>query len=193
MENEVLSLIASFLALLLVACSYFVNKKRFLMFQSLGIIFLILSYFFNVQYFALVGMVVSLARTLTFYYFESKDKNASIFWPTLFAGLTLVSYLVINLGILGTAQPIDLLCLISLSMYAFVFRIRSIKHVRFFILIPTTLAILFNVLAKSAIFVTVSYGFEMGANVASIFKYHVFGKKKQEQAEKKESGMVATP
>jgi len=188
-ENEVLSLIASFVALLFVACSYFVSKKHFLMFQSLGIVFLILSYFFNVQYFALVGMAISLARALTFYYFESKDKEASVLWAVLFSGLSIASYLVIDLAILKTAQPMDILFLVGLVFYAFIFRVRNLKLVRFMIVLPTTLSIVYNILADAAIFVTVSYCFELTANVVSIFKYHVFGrgKKEEKRGEREES------
>ena len=43
-------------------------------------------------------------------------------------------------------------------------------------LIPTVLSVLFNLLTDAAFFTFLSYLFELGANVASIFKYHVIGK-----------------
>ncbi|MBR7111095.1 MAG: YgjV family protein [Clostridia bacterium] len=178
MENQVLSLIAGFLALVFVIFAYFTSKKNFLVFQALCIIFLIISYFFNLQFFAVVGMTISLIRSLTFYFFEKKNINASIIWSFIFATLTTISYVVVNFIILGSAQPLDLLCLSALIMYAFIFRIRNLKIVRFTMLAPTILSILFNILTGAAIFATMSYGFELGANLVSIVKYDILKKNK---------------
>ena len=178
MDNRILALIASFFAMTFVVISYFVKKKeRYLLFQFLCIVFLIISYFFTVQFFAMVGLVIGLGRTAVFYLYEKREKQASILWAFLFSGLSLASYLIINLLILGTAQPLDILFLVGLIGYAFIFRIRNLKTVRFLMLAPTILSVLFNVLTHAAIFATLSYTFELGANIISILKYHVFVKK----------------
>ena len=84
MESKVLSLIASFIALVFVVCSYFVRKKSmYLMFQALCIIFLIVSYFFNLQYFAMIGVTIGLCRTLTFFLFERNLHDLSEFTENL--------------------------------------------------------------------------------------------------------------
>ena len=127
MENEVLSLIASFLALVFVIFAYFTSKKNYLMFQSLCIVFLIISYFFKAQFFVAIGMIVSLGRSLTFYYFESKDKDASILWSFMFSALTIATYFIVNFAILGDAKLLDIICLCALILYAFIFRIRNLK------------------------------------------------------------------
>ncbi|MBR2376527.1 MAG: YgjV family protein [Clostridia bacterium] len=178
MENYVLSLIAGFFAMAFVMIAYFVKKKGlYLLFQLLCIICLVISYFFNAQFFAMIGLSVGLLRTVTFFIFENKGKVAPIYWSVIFSALTLASYFIVNFGILKTAQPLDVLCLLALCMYAFIFRIRNLKIVRFTMIIPTILSILFNVLTHAALFATLSYAFELGANVVSIFKYHVFNKK----------------
>ena len=182
MENKTLALIAGFFAMAFVVTSYFVRKKSlYLFFQALCIVFLIISYFFNVQFFAMIGLAVGLFRSLTFFAFEKKEKNAPLYWSFIFSLLTLASYFIVNFGILKTSQPLDILCLISLCTYAFIFRIRNLKIVRFTMLFPTFLAILFNVLTEAAIFVTLSYVFELCANIVSIFKYHVFNKKENKE------------
>lgn len=186
MENQTLALIASFTAMVLVVCSYFTRKKEgFLLFQSLCIVFLIISYFFTVQFFAMVGLAVGLARALVYFAYEKKGRLAPFVWPFLFAGLTLASYFTINFAVLGTANPLDVLYLIGLIFYAFIFRVRNLTLVRFLMLIPTVLSVLFNVLTDAALFATLSYSFELGANVISIFKYDVFGRKHSRKAEKK--------
>ena len=156
------------------------KKQYYLLFQLLCISFLIVSYFFSLQFFAMIGLAVGLFRTITFFVYEKRGKKAPIYWPIIISALTLTSYLIVNYGILQTAQPLDILCLIALIMYAFIFRMRNLKHVRFTMIIPTVLSILFNVLTNAVLFATLTYVFELGANVVSIFKYHVFGKTENE-------------
>ena len=182
MDNGALALITSFAAMALIVISYFVKKKEhYLLFQLLGILFLIASYFFTVQFFAMIGMVVGAFRTVTFFLYEKKEKKAPIAWAFLFSALSLASYLIVNLVILGSAQPLDLLFLVGLVGYAFIFRIRSLKIVRFTMFVPLALCVLFNALSDAALFTTLSYSFELGANVVSILKYHVFGQKKNKK------------
>ncbi len=185
MDNPILALIASFFAMTFVVISYFVKKKeRYLLFQFLCIVFLIISYFFSLEFFAMVGLVVGLARTVTFYLYEKKGQKAPILWSFLFSLLSLASYFIINLVVLGEAKPLDILFLVGLIGYAFIFRIRSLKAVRFLMLAPTVLSVLFNVLTAAPIFATLSYCFELGANIVSIFKYHVFGRKTEKSTQK---------
>ena len=141
---------------------------------------LIISYFFTMQFFAMIGLAVGLFRTTTFFIYENKGKQAPIIWSFLFSFMTLLSYFVVNFVILQTAKPLDILCLLALIMYAFIFRIRNLKIVRFTMLIPTVLSILFNLLTHAPIFATLTYVFELGANVISIFKYHIFKQKESE-------------
>lgn len=181
MENQTLSLLAGFLAMAFVMASYFVKKKAYyLLFQLFCIVCLIISYFFNLQFFAMIGLAVGLGRTVVFFWFENKGKRAPIGWSFLFSFLTLVAYFTVNYGILKTAQPLDVLCLLALCMYAFIFRIRNLKIVRYTMLFPTVLSILFNVFTHAALFATLTYVFELCANLVSIGKYYVFSKEKGE-------------
>lgn len=174
MENQTLSLIASFIGMACVVNAYLVKKKElFLLFQSLCLVFLILSYFFDVNYFGMIGLGIGLARALTFFLYERQDKNAPIFWSFTFSILTVGSYLIVNLGILKSAQPLDILCMSALVMYAFIFRIRSLKIVRFTMLVPTVLSIIYNIVVGAAIFTTLTYVFEMCVNLVSICRYHI--------------------
>ena len=181
MENQAASLVASFFAMVFVSVSYFVRKKEYyLLFQLLCIIFLIISYFFNLQFFAMIGVGIGGIRTLTFFIIEKKNKKAGIWVSFLFAGLTLLSYYVINFKILNTANPLDVLYLIGLIAFAFIFRIRNLKIVRFAMILPVFLSVLFNILTSAPIFTVFSYVFELLANIVSIFKYHVFNKKEKQ-------------
>lgn len=183
MYNYTLSLIMTFIALVCVVTSYFVKKKsNYLFFQWLCCLFLIAGYFFTEQFFAMVGLAIGLIRSSVFLIYERKDKTASIWWSVGLSAATLASYFIVNLWILGDAQPLDLLCVVGLASFAFIFRIRNLKLVRFLMLPPTALTILFNILTHAALFATLTYVFELGANIVSIFKYHVFGNKKETQS-----------
>ena len=187
MENRTFALIASFIAMVFVVMAYFVKKKeRYLLFQLLCIVFLVISYFFTAQFFAMVGLSVGFCRTLIFFLYEKNGKKAPIEWAFVLATMTIVSYCVVNLWILKDAKPLDILCLMGLVSYAFIFRIRDLKTVRFLMFIPTVFSILFNVLTHAALFATLTYVFELCANVVSIFKYHVFSKNEIEQPSEQE-------
>ena len=177
MNNPSLAFIVSFIAMVLIACSYFFKQKRlFLRFQALGIIFLILSYLFTGEYFAMVGIAVGLGRTLAFYAYEKRDKNAPIFVSFLFSGLTLLAYFTVNFWVLKTAKPLDTIYLVALIINAFIMRIRNLKILRLTVLVPTLLCIVYNIVCNAVVFVIISYSFELCANIVSIFKYHILGK-----------------
>ena len=182
MENEVLSLIASFIAMAMVAISYFVRKKElYLLFQSLCSTFLILSYFFAVNYFAMVGLMIALFRSLVFFAYEKRDKLAPIWLCFLISGLTLVSFFVINICILEEAKPVDILHLVALVLYAFIFRIRSLKVVRFTMLAPTALEMAYTIASSAAIGAVLTYVFELAVNVISIVRFHILPQKVKDE------------
>ena len=180
MPFEILAFLTSFVAMSLIVASYFFTAKRtYLFFQALGIVFLISSYFFGGEYFATIGLAIGLLRTLTYYHFEKNGKTAPIELAFLFSALTIVGYGFVNFFLLKSVQLLDLICLVALVLYAFIFRIRDLKKVRFLVLIPTGLSLFYNVLVGAAIFTILSYAFELGANVVAIIKYH-FPKRKRD-------------
>jgi len=187
MDNKALALASSFIAMSLIVISYFVRKKeKYLLFQLLGILFLIASYFFSVDWLAMIGMIVGACRTVTFFLYERKGDKASILWAFLFSFLSLASFFIINAKTGAGVKVEDILLLISLIGYAFIFRVRSLKVVRFTMFVPLSLSVLYNILAAAPLFTVLSYSFELGANIVSVFKYHVFGKKEKTPSAAKE-------
>ena len=171
MYNYTLSQIAGGITLLMMVASYlFKRKSTYLLFQSIGLGCMFLSYLFGVEYFAMIALTVSLSRTLVFFIYEKKDKRAPLALAFLFAGLTVLAYVSVNLIILKTARPTDILYLTAQVMYAFIFRIRSIKLVRYTIIIPHALAILYNLLLEGMLFVALSYSFELLADLYAMIR-----------------------
>ncbi len=171
MYNPVLSEIAGIVTLIMMIISYLFRKKSsYLLCQTIGLCCMFFSYLFGNEYFAMVALTVSLTRTLVFFIYEKQDKKAPLLLSFLFAGLTLCAYILVNHIILNTSKPIDVLYLLAQIMYAFIFRIRSIKLVRYSIIVPHGFAILYNMLLHGMLFVALSYSFELLADIYSIFR-----------------------
>ena len=175
------SYIASFIAMMLAGGSYFLKKKSFyLIFQFGALLFLVLSYFFSGSYVPMIGLIIALLRTFIFYLYERKDKTAPLYIAFILSTMTLIGCLTINKLSNKQFKPIDTLYIISAICYIFVFKVRNLKIVRFTILIPLTLSIIYNSIAFTTPFIIVSYSFETIASIVSIFKYYVFNKEKGE-------------
>ena len=171
MYNYTVSFIAGLIAMGFVVSSYFfASKSLYLLFQSIGIVFLITSYFFIEEFFAMVGLVVGLGRTLAYFFYSKREKRAPLFCAVTFSVLTISVYVIINIGILGTAKLVDLINLTALVFYACVYRVQDLKKLRYLLFVPLSLCVLCNVLIGATPFVIVSYSFEFGANVLSIVK-----------------------
>ena len=184
MENW--ALFVSFIAMVLIAASYFMKGKSvFLLYQVLGMIFLMTSYLFTGDYFPMIGLGIGMGRSLTFFIFEKKDKKPSIFWPILFSTLSMMAYVVINVIILQKANLTAIIYLLGLVLYAFVYWIRDLEKMRYLATIPTALCILYNVVSKAPVFTVISYTFELCANVAAIYKYHIKPKMMKKIVKKK--------
>lgn len=177
---EVAALGVSFIALALIVSSYlFKDRVWFLLFQALGIVFLILSYFFTGEYFAMVGLTIGLGRTFVYFLYERKQKLAPVPVAATFCMLTLAAYGVVNLWILGDPKLVDIVNLVVLCLYAVLFRIKNVKLMRYLLLVPTALAVLYNVLCGATVFVIASYSFEIAANVYAIVKFNILSEKKK--------------
>ena len=170
--------LTSFIAMLLIAGSYFVKKKdSFLILQSFGVTWLLVSYLCSGQYFALVGLGIGLCRMLAYYVYEKRNETAPVWVASCFIVLTLIAYFTINFGIEKTARFIDIVYLVSLIGYILVFRMRSLVRMRYFAFIPIVCAALYNAFSGAAIFAVITYVFEFCANALAIIKHFIFDKK----------------
>ncbi len=172
MIEDVLAQIVSFFALAWIVASYFVSKKNFLLFQAIGMVCLILSYLFKGNFFAMIGVGLGLLRAIIFYVYEKREKEAPVILSFVFAGLVVCAYFIINVGIQKTGKYEDILYVVSLAFYAFTFRIRDRKRLLYTTLIPTSLALIYNIVCYATVFVVFTYAFELVANVVAIFKFH---------------------
>ncbi len=171
MYNYTVSLIAGFIAMACAMSSYMFSKKTtFLIYQLLAMVFLSVSYLFIEEFFAMLGMTVSVIRTIVYFVIERKNKVPKFWLKTLFGGLTLISYIIVNIVILKTAKPLDLLFMTGNIMYSYSFGFKNLKVLQMFMLLPTGVTIIYNLLAPATLFVIISYIFEFIANIVGIIK-----------------------
>lgn len=172
MYNQTLAYMTSFCAMFVTICSYFFKKKSmYLFFQLTAIIFLILTYFFTLEFVAMIGISVGFFRVLVYLLYENKQKLAPIFWAFLFSGLTIIAYFVGSKLKGNQKSYYDIIYVLGLCMFAFIFRIRDIKLVRYLTIIPTSLSVLYNVLIHAPIFTILDYSFELIADIVAIVIY----------------------
>ncbi len=188
MYNYPLSFSFGVAAMVFAAGSYFQkNKQRYLFFQIMNIISLTMSYLFLEEFFAMISYTVSLLRALTFFVYEKKDKASPLAMKFLFVGLAMASYVLVNVVILQKAGWLDVLCLIANILYTFSFGIRNLKLMRYVLLIPNVLSVVYNAMLPATLFVIISFGFELAANILSILRNDVGSKNKKTNISQKEN------
>lgn len=165
----------SAIALALYCCSYFFDsKKKYLILQLMGNVFLSFSYLFMGAYFTMVSVVIGIGRGLICYSYEKNNKKVPLHIIVGLCFVTVLSYVIINYVILmGTASPWDILYLVASCMYAVTFAMRNIKLMRYVILIPHMSAVVYNLLVKAPISSAISYGIEFIITVVAIVKFHI--------------------
>ena len=166
-----LSFVMSTVSLILYSCSYFFNsKKKYLIFQLFGNVFLSLSYLLIGSYFTMVAVMIGIARGLICFIYEKKDKSVPVYYIIGLCLSSISSYFIINFVILSESSVWDILYLFSSCMYAITFAIRNLRVMRYIVLLPTTSAIAYNLLVHAPISSAISYGIEWVVTVVAIVK-----------------------
>lgn len=180
---KTVSFILSTIALILYCASYFFDsKKKYLILQLTGNVFLSFSYFFMGAYFTMVSVAIGIGRGLICYTYEKNDKKVPLYIIAGLCFVTVLSYIVINYVILfGEASPWDILYMVAACMYAVTFAMRNIKLMRYVILIPHISAVAYNLLVNAPISSAVSYGIEFTITVVAIIKFHIQEKRVNRQ------------
>ncbi len=170
-----LAYIMSTIALALYCGSYFFdNKKKYLILQLNGNLFLSLSYLFMGAYFTMVSVAIGIARGLICYTYEKNNKKVPLYIIIGLCFLTVSSYIIVNYVILsGTSSKWDFLYMFASCMYAITFAIRNIKLMRYLVLIPHLSAVLYNLLAGAPVSSAISYGIEFMITVVAIIKFKI--------------------
>ena len=181
---EEVSFVLSTIALVFYCSSYFFNnKKKYLILQLTGNVFLSSSYFFMGAYFTMVSVAIGIGRGLICYTYEKNNKKVPLYIVLGLCVVTVLSYIVINYVILsGESSPWDILYMAAACMYAVTFAMRNIKRMRYVILIPHVCSISYNLLVNAPISSAISYGIEFMITVFAIIKFHIQEKYKRSES-----------
>ncbi len=172
MTGDQISLIISFISMLLYASSYlFRRKSTYLIFQGLGGFLLMFSYLFIGNYFAMISMFLWIFRTASYFWFEIKDRPVPVWFVVANCIVLILNYIVVNMLILHTASFVDIIFLITSCLYAIVFSFRNLQMVRYTITVPLALTVVYNVLINAPIFTVISFSFELLVAIATIIYF----------------------
>ena len=170
--DETLALIFSFVGMACSASSYLLRKKwQFLIAQGGSILFIAVSNLFLALYYACVSSAVSLIRVVVYYCLERHNKEANFFVKTLFAGLVILSYLITNVIILKNYMWQDIMLMAINVSFVYIVGIRNLQLLRYCILTPVALAVVYCIIMNAAIFTTCSYVIELIVNIVAIIIY----------------------
>lgn len=170
---KTVAFIMSTISLALYCGSYFFDsKKKYLILQLIGNVFLSCSYLFMGAYFTMVSVAIGIGRGLICYTYENNNKKVPLYIIVGLCFVNVLSYIIINYVILlGASSPWDILYMFASCMYAVTFAMRNIKLMRYVILIPHISAVSYNLLVNAPISSAVSYGIEFVITVAAIIKF----------------------
>ena len=171
MTNDNIATLIGVIAVILVVISYFVhNQTYYLLFQALNMGSLAISYLFSAEYFAMIGISVSMTRTITFFLISKRGKEGPLWLSFAFAFLNVIAYYIVNFVIFESARPIDSLYVVALIAYSFIFRIKDMKKVRYLMIFPLSISIIFNTFSNATIFAVLSYVIELVADIVAIIR-----------------------
>ena len=165
MNNSAISLFLSFLALIMFSGSYY------LFFQGLGGLCLVFSYLFISEFFPMISLFIGLVRTATYYAYEKNDRRVPVYVVVSICMATIINYVFVNIVILQTQKPVDFILVISFCLYAVIFSIRKLEIVRYTVIIPHVLTIIYNILIHAPIFTAISYSIELTITIISIMYF----------------------
>ena len=137
----ILSQICGGIALILVCIGYFVKKKtKFLIFQIIANLFYAASFILLDTFSAGVITIVSTFRCILFYFFDKKN----IPYKKTIYSIPAFAIIYITLGILFWKNWLDIIPIISATLFTIAFYVKNIKLVRYLSLPPNIILIVFS-------------------------------------------------
>ena len=161
------------------ASSYLLKEKwQFLVAQGTSILLIAISNVYLGLYYACISSLVSFIRVLVYFDFERKDKEVNCYIKLLFTALVIISYVITNIVILKNYIWQDIMLMAINCSFVYIVGIRNLKVLRYSMILPISLAVLYCILMNAAIFTTFSYVIELVVNLAAIIIYSQSSKEK---------------
>ena len=144
MINFILAQVFGFVALILVCIGYFLKSKTsFLMLTVFANLFYALAFFVVGAYVGGALTFISIGRCLYLYFAEKKNYK----YTYQFLSIFIVFYVVST--IIFWAIPLDLIALLSSTLFTIGYAIKNMQTMRYILLIPNSLLVVYNILATT--------------------------------------------
>ena len=138
--NLVVQIIA-FVALVLVFISYFSkNRNKFLIIQVIANFIYAVSFFVNDNIAIAIGLLIAGVRCVIYFIFEKKKRTIPIYVAAVFVVATIV------VGSIFWEGWLDILPIIALSLFAYLFALNNMQKMRLLLLIPISMFIAVNII-----------------------------------------------
>lgn len=162
----IIAQISGIIALILVAISYFVKlKPTFLTLQMVADVFYAGSFFAVNAYVGGVVTTISIFRCIYIYCAEKTNFKYTVHFLLIFILMYIVS------TIMFWQTPLDIIPLITGSMFTFCFAIKNLQIMRCVLIIPNILIMIYNFMSTTYASALLDL-IELGVLVVSIIKFH---------------------
>lgn len=169
----ILSQVFGFVALILVCIGYFVRSKAsFLVFQIVADIFYATSYMLLGVFSAGAITIISTIRCVFLYFYEIKGLNYKNAFYTMF--LFIGGY--IACGIVFWKSWLDLIPIITGTLFTIAYYVRNLQLVRFLCLAPNVMLMIFGILTTNYSTAILDF-LEFSVLVCAIIKFYLEEKK----------------
>ena len=139
MEREIIGQVLGIVATALMCISYQMKTKKFiLLMQTIGVVFICLSFFFLDAMSGFVLNIVCIARNIIFYFVKPDSKSRYITLPVLCTALLI-------LGIASWQGPASLLITVALMVNTVFLSVPNPQTLRKSILLTSSMILIYNV------------------------------------------------
>ena len=169
-NSYLLSQILGFFSTLCLVFSFFQTKRtQFFILQTMGNIFIVLSYFALGRFVVSIGCVIATIRTAIFATFAKKDKDVPLF--------VVIAVIVVNVFACAftITHWLDITFVIGLIIYTLGCTIKNIQTMRAILIFPTILYTVYALVFRNYT-TLLSTIFEFGALIISIISDYVITK-----------------
>ena len=144
MLSFILAQIFGFVALILVCIGYFLKSKTsFLMLTVFANFFYALAFFVVGAFVGGALTFISIGRCLYLYFAEKHNFKYTLHFLSIFIVLYIAS------TIIFWASPLDLMAILSSSFFTLGYAIKNMQTMRYVLLIPNSLLVIYNILATT--------------------------------------------
>lgn len=173
--NFLISQILGFIALIICAIGYFVKSKpKFLIMQTIANVFYAMSFLWLGVLSAGIITIISTFRCVFIFYSEKFNFKHTIYYLTIFIVLYIIT------TIFTWESALDIIPVISGTIFTYAYYIKNLKLMRYLLLIPNTILSIFSFCSQTFTNAMLD-GLEVIVIIVSIINNEIQDKKNKKQ------------